>query len=115
MISLDSTVFDKRILIFLFAADLTSVLLSEAKSSTTSRHVSKARDWQSEGLLCAAREDLSVDFLAQISPITAKALADPVSSRHGLCRVKAMHPAALKVKQIQVIDNERAIRRLARV
>ena len=91
------------------------VLLSEAKSSTTSRHVSKARDWQSEGLLCAAREDLSVDFLAQISPITAKALADPVSSRHGLCRVKAMHPAALKVKQIQVIDNERAIRRLARV
>ena len=64
---------------------------------------------------CAAREDLSVDFLAQISPITAKALADPVSSRHGLCRVKAMHPAALKVKQIQVIDNERAIRRLARV
>ena len=76
--------------------------------------MSKARDWQSEGLLCAAREDLSVDFLAQISPITAKALADPVS-RHGLCRVKAMHPAALKVKQIQVIDNERAIRRLARV
>ena len=38
--------------------------------------MSKARDWQSEGLLCAAREDLSVDFLAQICPITAKALAD---------------------------------------
>ena len=33
---------------------------------------------------CAAREDLSVDFLAQISPITAKALADPVVSVRGL-------------------------------
>ena len=56
-----------------------------------------------------------MEFLGQIHPITAKALANTVISRRGLCRVKVMHPAALKVKQIQGIDNERAIRRLARV
>ena len=88
------------------------VLLSESKSSTTChlRGLAICGDCS-----CAAHEALSVDFLGQIHPITAKALADPVVSRRGLCRVKAMHSAALKVKQIQVIDNECAIRRLARV
>ena len=88
------------------------VLLSEEKNSTTcqKRGTGKARD-----CACAVHEELRVSFSGQKHPITAKALADPVVSRRGLCRVKAMHPAALKVKQIQVIDNERTIRRLARV
>ena len=60
------------------------VLLSESKSSPRVCHVSFAGTGDLRGLLCAAHEDLSVDFLAQISPITAKALADPVVSVRGL-------------------------------